>query len=393
MCGRRRFRAVWLPAVPAIVIASLIGAAVGQATDGGRPTTADHQDDPPPESIGAAVKRALPLLVAASAVVYPKKRDCFSCHNQAVPAVALSHAKVRGFDVDNQTLHAIAEHTEADLSSALDDYRQGKGQPGGVIRAGYALWALEAAGWKPDETTTAVSHYLAGGSGGRDPWTTRSNRPPSESSAFTATALALRGLDNFGTAASGPVKAESKGKLPGQSQPKTEGPWRARALRWLTATNPRETEDRVFRLVGLKYAGATKEVLAAAVADLVKAQRPDGGWSQLDAPIAESKPDKGPNSTRHTDMTGLASDPYATGSVLVALHQAGGMATADPAYRRGLGFLVRTQRADGSWYVKSRSHPFQTYFESGFPHGPDQFISAAASGWAVAALALACPKG
>jgi hypothetical protein len=68
------------------------------------------------------------------------------------------------------------------------------------------------------------------------------------------------------------------------------------------------------------------------------------------------------------------------------------MATDYPAYRRGLDFLIRCQRVDGSWFVKSRSRPFQTYFESGFPHGPDQFISAAASAWAVAALALACPS-
>jgi hypothetical protein len=41
--------------------------------------------------------------------------------------------------------------------------------------------------------------------------------------------------------------------------------------------------------------------------------------------------------------------------------------------------------------VASRSLAFQTYFESGFPYGKDQFISAAASGWAAAALALALP--
>ena len=41
-----------------------------------------------------------------------------------------------------------------------------------------------------------------------------------------------------------------------------------------------------------------------------------------------------------------------------------------------------------SW---SRSKPFQPYFESGFPHGKDQFVSMAASGWATVALALACP--
>jgi hypothetical protein len=42
--------------------------------------------------------------------------------------------------------------------------------------------------------------------------------------------------------------------------------------------------------------------------------------------------------------------------------------------------------------VKSPSRPFQPYFESGFPHAPDQFISAVGSGWATAALVLACPR-
>jgi hypothetical protein len=75
----------------------------------------------------------------------------------------------------------------------------------------------------------------------------------------------------------------------------------------------------------------------------------------------------------------------------MALHLAGGLATDDPAYRRGLAYLIGSQRADGSWLVKSRSKPFQPYFESGFPHGGDQFISAAATAWAFGALVLACP--
>jgi hypothetical protein len=91
-------------------------------------------------------------------------------------------------------------------------------------------------------------------------------------------------------------------------------------------------------------------------------------------------------------MLGLDSDAYATGSVLMALHLAGALSTNDPAYRRGVEYLIRTQRSDGSWFVKSRSKPFQPYFESGFPHGKDQFISAAATAWAVGAIALACPS-
>ncbi len=76
----------------------------------------------------------------------------------------------------------------------------------------------------------------------------------------------------------------------------------------------------------------------------------------------------------------------------MALHQAGRLATDDPAYRRGVASLLRTQKADGTWFVASRSHPFQLYFESGFPYGKDQFIAVAASGWAAAALALALPE-
>ena len=55
-------------------------------------------------------------------------------------------------------------------------------------------------------------------------------------------------------------------------------------------------------------------------------------------------------------------------------------------------FLLGDQRADGSWLVKSRSKPFQTYFETGFPHGKDQFISTTATGWAVLALLQTLPE-
>jgi hypothetical protein len=87
----------------------------------------------------------------------------------------------------------------------------------------------------------------------------------------------------------------------------------------------------------------------------------------------------------------LRSDAYATGTALVALHEAGGLPASDPVYHRGVRYLLAGQKADGTWLVHSRSKPFQTYFESGFPHGKDQFISLAASAWATTALALVLP--
>ena len=87
----------------------------------------------------------------------------------------------------------------------------------------------------------------------------------------------------------------------------------------------------------------------------------------------------------------LTTERVATGGrILVALHEAGGLPAADPAYQKALAWLLKTQLDDGSWHVVSRSKPFQAYYESGFPHGKDQFISCAASAWATWAMVLAC---
>ena len=91
-------------------------------------------------------------------------------------------------------------------------------------------------------------------------------------------------------------------------------------------------------------------------------------------------------------MRSLTSDAYATGEALVALAESGAMSTADAAYKRGVQFLLSTQFADGSWFVKSRAIPLQPHFESGFPFGRDQFVSAAGTNWAARALALAYTK-
>jgi hypothetical protein len=93
-----------------------------------------------------------------------------------------------------------------------------------------------------------------------------------------------------------------------------------------------------------------------------------GGWAQLPA---------------------LPSDAYATGQALVALRENGLFKPATPGFERGAKYLLDTQEADGSWHVRGRSLPVQPLFESGFPHGRDQRISAAGTSWAAMALSLA----
>ena len=65
---------------------------------------------------------------------------------------------------------------------------------------------------------------------------------------------------------------------------------------------------------------------------------------------------------------------------------------SDEVYRRGVSFLLQTQRGDGSWFVESRNYPGRfadRCFESGFPHKESQFISYAATCWATSALIMA----
>ena len=140
----------------------------------------------------------------------------------------------------------------------------------------------------------------------------------------------------------------------------------------MARTPAQDTEDRVFRLRAVQELGCPAADVRAAAQELIGTQQPDGGWAQRD---------------------GMESDAYATGTALAALHQAAGLAPDDPVYRRGVRFLLATQLEDGSWHVRSRSKPFQLYFESGFPHGKDQFISLAASSWATTAVMLALPPG
>jgi len=327
------------------VAALLIGLASSAAAAGPAPAAKEVRD---------AVAKALPLIRKGGAG-HMAQRTCFACHNQAIPVLALTTARSRGFPLRDEELQKHARFIADFLAKNRTNYLKGMGQGGQVDMAGYALWTLELAGWKPDRTTAAVAEYFLLYNHDLDHWRVTSKRPPSEASPFTANYLAVRSLQVFGTAG-------QKGRI-GE---------RLRTVRgWLAKTPAGDTEDRVFRLWALKRVGAEAAEVQAAARELVKAQRPDGGWAQRDT---------------------MQSDAYATGTALVALHQAAGLATADPLYRRGVAYLLTTQLADGSWHVCSRSKPFQTYFESGFPHGKDQFISLAASSWATTALALALPR-
>jgi hypothetical protein len=318
----------------------------------------EPESAPSAEELRSAITKSLPLLQKA-AVGHRENRTCFACHNQGLPILALTAAKARGFEIDEAELSKQLAFIAEFLGKNRESYLQGKGQGGQADTAGYALVTLAAGEWKADETTAAVAEYLLLRNKDQDHWSNVSTRPPSEASVFTTSYVAIRGLADFGTPEQAERVAERREKLRG----------------WLAKATTKDNEDRVFRLLSLKAVEAPSSDIEAAAKELTDKQREDGGWAQLDSGEPE---------------WATQSDAYATGSALVALQQAGDLCTEDPAYQRGLRYLLKTQKDDGSWHVPSRSKPFQAYFESGFPHGKDQFISSAASGWATWALVLAC---
>jgi hypothetical protein len=314
----------------------------------------------PSAELKASVEKAMPPLTKGAAG-HRANRTCFACHSQGLPIMAMVTAQERGLAIDAEELKAQLRFIAEFLDGNRAAYLEGKGQGGQADTAGYALVTLELGGWKADATTAAVTQYLLLRNADLDHWRANSQRPPSEGGNFTTSYVALRGLTAFATA----------------EQRKSFEQRREQVRQWLVKTPAKDHEDRVFRLLGLKTAGAAKGDVAAAAKEITDAQRDDGGWAQLPAGVSP---------------TATQSDAYATGTALVALHQAGGMGTADGAYQRGLRYLLKTQLPDGTWHVVTRSKPIQKYFETGFPHGKDQFISSAATGWAATALGLAIER-
>lgn len=174
-----------------------------------------------------------------------------------------------------------------------------------------------------------MAHYLKVRQLPDGRWRLQAHRPPIESSEFEVTAASLRSLQLFH-----PVPQRSDYEKAIQ-----------RAAQWLATNRAATTEDRAFQLLGLGWAKVERKTLERLAQDLLKEQRPDGGWAPL-------------------PMASMQSDAYATGQVLVALREAGVLTVSSPAYARGVRFLLNTQLADGSWHVRSRAIPVQAYFES-----------------------------
>src|SRR5436190_1911298 len=309
-------------------------------------------------AVRAAVTRALPIL-QKSADTFVAQRACFSCHHNALSIMAFHLARDHGFTIDSKVLNAVEDKTFRPLrsASALDDAVQAAALSDPTPNESLLLMSAHAAGITPDLTTAVYAARMTRWQ--RDGhWVTSDFRPPHSSSLFTATATAVRAIRFY---------------MPQELAAERDAAV-SNARKWLYERRPESTEDAAFRVMGLVWADAPPNERKLASGDLLSLQNRDGGWPQLPS---------------------YDSDGYSTGEALVALHEAG-VPASDPAWQKGLKFLLSTQARDGTWHVRSRmlspAEVSPMYFPTGFPYGTDEFISYAGSCWSVMALLYALPE-
>lgn len=305
--------------------------------------------------IRASAQRAIDLLQSSSRTflatpLVRDQRQCTSCHHEALPAVGYALARERGLRVDPIELGRTLQAMSAEFGRAEEGARQmGPSVPAMRVILGYRFDAFHALGYPRDATTDVLSRQLLALQDQDGAWRAYVPRGPMEDDLpVNGTAWSVRAIQLYP-----PIGMEREVE-------------RAldRARVWLKAQPAKLFNEQLFQLLGLAWTNASVAEMGPFAERLIQTQGRDGGWTQV---------------------SGLPPDAWATGSALVALRKAG-IAPSHAAYRSGVDFLLRTQFEDGSWWVRSRTWPTQAHFDSKFPHGKDQWISAAGTAWAVIAM-------
>jgi hypothetical protein len=310
-------------------------------------TASAQEPRPKPADVNATIGRGLAFL-AKDALAWKKEHNCVSCHHASLVVWATREAKLRG--------HAVDEPVLAELTKWVAESGDGKfglARPASAPRAAspkavYFALAL-GADPKPDVVSqrglklllkTVAAEQTENGS-----WPTwPETRPPIfGSSDESLTVLAT--LAVLPAAASGDDSAKAV---------------RDRAIRWLAETKTDDDPQSIaLRLVLWNRLGQPAEEGQLLLRRIKERQNADGGWSQA------------------KDM---ASDAWATGQAVYALAHAG-VQSDEPVIRRAHAFLIKTQRADGSWPMTSR--PVKPGGEGSKSLIP---ITGAGSAWAVLGL-------
>lgn len=307
------------------------------------------------EAIKQSATKSIHLL-QKSAYIFTNntKLKCASCHNNTLTAMATEVARQKDVPViDSLSAHNIAS-MKYTLAMACNPNKINEFLPANLVIP-YILLGLSAEKYPADKYTDLAVDYIISQAKTDGSFLAESFRVPLETGDIHLTAMAIRSIQLYASA----------------SKKRHVDVMVSRTRLWLEQAQTDQQQELVFKLLGMHWCGSNNDQKNKVAGKLMSRQNADGGWSQL---------------------TTLKSDAYATGQVLYALYVSGIIKTDNPVYQKGLDYLLKTQNAEGAWYVATRSFPIQPPMNGGFPpYNRDEFISAAASNWAVMALMSALP--
>jgi Squalene-hopene cyclase C-terminal domain len=315
------------PNTPAVLLALALLAGVG-------PAHAAAPFPPVPREATAAQarksgERGLAFL-QTDAEKWRKERKCATCHHGTMTVWAFSEAKSQGYAVKAEAAADLTKWTVDRFFENLDKPRDKR--PGWSMVNTPALYlAVMALAVPKQEAVSAgdlkritghlLRHQESDGSWAWSSAPPKNRPPPHFESDEVATLLADLALGSQ-------VAANPKGNPAARES-------REKAAAWLAKNKPSQTTQAL--ALGLLHdvrAGKPAKEITAGIDRLLSRQNRDGGWGQ---------------------DRGLSSDAYATGQALYFLSLAG--VKKDRAeVKRGVSFLVATQKEDGHWPITARAH-------------------------------------
>jgi len=318
----------------------------------------------PAQPARLAVERGLQFL-QKEAFHWKETKKCAACHHAQTMIWTFNEARRCGYAVDDAALKEITAWAFGDMeTNSLTE----QAPPRDVLNLGwvYVLLSVETA---PAFQPYSVSNY------GRLPVTTKlaaTTEDPNLSARQTPLKQIVRKQTADGSwgqpldervPLGGPVEdiAILSRLALLQSGDSSSGVRDCinKAAGWLDGHRDKTSlQGRNLRLLMNSYERRPAVELKPVIASILAEQHPDGGWSQT------------------TDM---ASDAYATGQALYVLARAGVKKRA-PEMKRGVEFLLQTQREEGSWPMTSRANAKNL--------SP---ITGAGTAWAVLGLIRASP--
>jgi hypothetical protein len=323
------------------------------------PLRADDPKPAAPQRARAAAARGLEF-IQKDAAKWRKERGCSTCHHGTMTLWVLAEARARGHDIRAEAAADVAKWTKGRLLERIDLPRDKR--PGWSMVSTPSLYLSLLALAVPkqgvvtaDELKRIARHLLrhqeADGSWSWASAPAQNRPPPFFESDEVATLLALAAL---------------RPHLPADPGARSEvRDARAKAEAWLAKGKPTDTtQAAALRLLVKALAGGPPKSLQPLIDDLLGRQNKDGGWGQI---------------------KGASSDAYATGQALYALALAGVKPDA-AGVRRGVAFLVATQKEDGSWPMAPRAHPGATPARNVVP------ITYFGSAWATLGLLRSVPE-